>query len=174
MLAFGDKAPAFKDLPGVDGRRYALGAFDDKPALVLVFTCTGCPTVKANEGRLIGSQESYGGRGVQLVAINSNNPFLSPPDTLPEMTKRAEERGFNFPYLKDADGAVALAYGALTTPHVFVFDSQRRLRYRGRIDDSRDPARATYSDLENALADVLADRPVAVPETSPFGCAIIR
>jgi peroxiredoxin len=174
MLTIGQKAPNFQRIPGTDGRHYQLASFDDTPVLVLVFTCNGCPTVKANEGRLIALQEKYGPAGVGLVAINSNNASLSPADTLAEMVTRAEQMRFNFPYLKDADGSIARAYGALSTPHAFVLDHERRLRYKGRIDDSRDPARATRSDLEQALVDVLANRVVQIPETQPFGCAIVQ
>lgn len=174
MLHLGERAPNFGHLWGVDGEDYSFVSFDHHPILILVFTCNGCPTVKANEDRLIGLQERYGRAGVQLVAINSNNPYLSPPDTADEMVRRAREKGFNFPYLKDADGAVAAAFGAISTPHVFMFDATRRLLYKGRIDDARDPARATASDLENALRDIFAGRPVSVPETQPFGCAIVR
>ena len=123
---------------------------------------------------MIAIQEAYAHKGVQLVAINSNNAYLSPADTFPEMVKRAKEKRFNFPYLKDEDGSVAEAFGAISTPHIFVLDSERMLRYKGRIDDSRDPSKATYSDLEHALEDVLAQRTVRVPETKPFGCAIVR
>ncbi len=119
-------------------------------------------------------QEAYATQGVQLIAINSNNAYLSPADTFPEMVQRAQEKRFNFPYLKDEDGSVADAFGAISTPHILVLDSGRMLRYKGRIDDSRDPSRATYSDLEYALEDVLAQRQVRVPETKPFGCAIVR
>ena len=173
-LEIGQKASDFQDLLGVDGRRYSLSSFDDKPLLVLVFSCNGCPTVKANEDRMIAIQKAYEPRGVQLVAINSNNAFLSPSDTFSEMVKRAQEKRFNFPYLKDEEGSVARNYGAITTPHVFVLDRERRLRYKGRIDETRDPARATYSDLENALGELLANRPIRVPETKPFGCVIVR
>jgi peroxiredoxin len=174
MLTIGQKASDFQGVPGTDGRQYQLASFDDTPVLVLVFTCNGCPTVKANEGRLITLQETYRPQGVGLVAINSNNASLSPSDTLAEMVVRAQEKRFNFPYLKDADGSIARAYGALSTPHAFVLDHERRLRYKGRIDDTRDPARATRRDLEQALADVLADRAVRIPETQPFGCAIVH
>jgi hypothetical protein len=88
--------------------------------------------------------------------------------------QRAQEKRFNFPYLKDENGSVADAFGAISTPHTFMLDSGRVLRYKGRIDDSRDPAKATYSDLECASEDVLAQRTVRAPETKPFGCAIVR
>ena len=119
-------------------------------------------------------QRAYGPQGVQFFGINSNNPYLSPPDTYAEMVGRASSKGFNFPYAKDEDGRVARAFGAASTPHVFVLDRARRLQYQGRIDDSRDPARVTVRDLQNALDDLLAGRPVRVPETTPFGCAIVR
>jgi peroxiredoxin len=174
MLSIGQQAPDFRSLPGVDGERYSLANFAHKNLLIVAFICTGCPTVKANEGRLVALQTKYREAGVQLVAINANNPYLSPPDTFDEMVLRAHNKQFNFPYLKDADGAVAERFGAISTPHVFVFDAARRLVYKGRIDDKRDPARATYSDLENALSDVFAGIPIKVPETQPFGCAIVR
>jgi peroxiredoxin len=170
----GQRAPEFRDLLGVDGQRYSLSSFDDKPLLVIVFTGNGCPTVKAEEEKMKALQGSYGRQGVQFVAINSNNPYLSPPDTFAEMVKRAQEKQYNFPYLKDEDGSVALEYGATNTPHFVVLDKARTLRYKGRMDDTRDPARATVSDLENALNDLLANRPVAVSVTQPFGCAIVR
>lgn len=173
-LRIGQRAPAFDELPGVDGKPYSLASFSRHPYLVVIFTCNGCPTVKANEDRLVALQERYGAAGVQLVAINANNPYLSPPDAFDEMVRRAQEKRFNFPYLKDAAGAVAEQFGAISTPHVFVLDVSRRLQYKGRIDDARDPARATRSDLENALRDLFAGSPVTVPETQPFGCAIVR
>lgn len=172
-LEIGARAPDF-DLRGVDGKMYSLASFADKALLVIIFSCNGCPTVKANEGRLVALQTKYASKGVQLVAINANNSYISPADTFEEMVKRAQEKGFYFPYVKDDTGNVALRFGAISTPHVFVFDAARRLRYKGRIDDSRDPARATYSDLENALGDLLANRLVGVSETKPFGCAIVR
>lgn len=174
MLHVGQRAPDFRDLQGVDGERYSLATFDRHHILIIVFTSNGCPTVKANEDRLVALQERYGGAGVQFVAINANNPYMSPPDTLAEMARRAREKRFNFPYLKDPEAAVAERFGAISTPHVFVLDTSRRLVYKGRIDDTRDPARATYSDLENALQDVFAGLPVQSPETQPFGCAIVR
>lgn len=142
--------------------------------LVLVFTCNGCPTVRVYDERMIALRRRNAPRGVQLVAINSNNPYLSPADTYPEMIKRARNAGYNFPYLQDEEGRVARMYGAVSTPHAFVFDRDRKLRYRGRIDDSRDPASVTSFDLERAVTDVLEGRPVEVPETQPFGCAIVR
>lgn len=173
-LALGSTVANFHELPAVDGKNYSLASFAGHRLLVVAFICTGCPTVKANEDRLVALQEKYRWAGVQVIAINANNPYLSPPDTFAEMTRRAHDKGFNFPYLKDEDGAVADLFGAISTPHIFLLDPSRRLVYKGRIDDTRDPARATYSDLENALRDVFAGTPVRVPETIPFGCAIVR
>jgi peroxiredoxin len=174
MLALGERVHEFDALPAVDGASYSLADFAAHRVVVMAFICTGCPTVKANEDRLIGLQEQYRSAGVPFVAINSNNPYLSPADTFDEMSRRAREKRFNFPYLKDADGVVADLFGAITTPHIFVLDAARRLVYKGRIDDKRDPARATYSDLENALQDALAGNPVTVAQTLSFGCAIVR
>lgn len=173
-LAIGNIAEAFHEMPAVDGQRYSLTSFAGHRLLIVAFICTGCPTVKANEDRLISLQEKYRWAGVQIVAINANNPYLSPPDTFAEMSRRAQDKRFNFPYLKDEDGSVADQFGAISTPHVFVLDFSRRLVYKGRIDDTRDPARASYSDLENALRDIFAGTPVRVSETAPFGCAIVR
>jgi len=169
----GGKAPAFEALVGVDGARYSLTSFADRRLLVLVFSCNGCPTVKAAEDRLIAIQHTYQEGGVQLLAINSNNHYLSPADSYPEMVARAEAKAFNFPYLQDEQGMVARSYGAARTPHAFLLDEERRVRYRGRIQDSRDPAKVTRRDLENALDDLLAGRVVLVAETEPLGCAIV-
>jgi hypothetical protein len=107
-----------------------------------------------------------------LVAINSNNENDYPEDSFPEMIKRAKAKGFNFPYLRDKSQGVVTAYGAVCTPHVFAFDKTRTLRYRGRIDDSKDPSKVTSPDLRNALDDLVLGVPLRVPDTKPFGCSI--
>jgi len=172
VLALGQRAPDFKNLLGVDGRRYSLSTFDGKPLLIVVFSCNHCPYVKSYEDRMVSIQRDYGEKGVQLVAINSNDDRSYPEDSYPEMVKRSRMKGFNFPYLRDQDQVVVVEYGAVCTPHVFLFDEKRDLRYRGRIDDSRDPSRVTSQDLRNALEDLLAGRDVRVPDTRPFGCSI--
>jgi thiol-disulfide isomerase/thioredoxin len=169
----GSTAPPFDGLLGVDGERYSLDGFADKKLLAVVFSCNGCPTVRAAEDGLVALQEDYAGERVQLLAINSNNSYLSPSDTYEEMVTRAEAKGFNFPYVKDDDGSVAKRFGAARTPHVFLLDRERALRYQGRIADSRDPAKVTRRDLEAAVEDLLAERAVDVPETEPLGCAIV-
>jgi len=172
MLELGEKAPSFENLLGADGARYSIASFSDKPVLAVVFSCNHCPYVKAYEERIVSIQRDYASRGVRLVAINSNDDRSYPEDSYPEMVKRAKERGFNFPYLRDEEQFVAEEYGAVCTPHVFAFDKARLLRYRGRIDDSRDPSRVSSHDLRNALDDLLAGRDVRVPDTRPFGCSI--
>ena len=172
MLELGAKAPDFGDLQGADGRRYSLRSFDEKPVLVAVFTCNHCPYAVAYEDRLVAIQRDYSGRGVQLVAINSNDDKSYPEDGYPQMVKRAKDKGFNFPYVRDASQKAAEAYGAVCTPHVFAFDKERRLRYRGRIDDSKDPSQVKSPDLRNALDDLLAGRVVKAADTRPFGCSI--
>jgi peroxiredoxin len=172
-LSIGGGAPDFGNLLGVDGERYSLSSFQDKSLLVLLFISNGCPTVKACQDRIIKIQKDFMVKSVQLLALNSNNAYLSPADTYAEMVLRVQEKDFNFPYVKDGDGTVARSYGALCTPHVFLMDEERRLRYRGRIDDSRNPDRVTVSDLRNAIEDLLVNRSVRVPETTPFGCSIV-
>ena len=172
MLELGAKAPDFQNLQGADGARYSLGSIYGTPVLAVLFTCNHCPYVKAYEDRSVGIQRDYAAKGVQLVAINANDEKAYPEDAYPEMVKRAKEKGFNFPYLRDPEQSTAEAYGAVCTPHVFAFDKERVLRYRGRIDDSRDPAQVKSQDLRNALDDLVAGGPVRVPDTKPFGCSI--
>lgn len=117
-------------------------------------------------------QRTYRSKGVQLVAINANDPHLYPDEGFAPMGVRASEDGYSFPYLVDAGQEVAKAYGAQCTFHVFVLDSQRRLRYEGRFDDSRIPERVTSHDLKNAIDDILAGRTVRVARTRPFGCSL--
>ena len=160
-------------MAAADGRLYSLSSFDDREVLALVFLGNGCPTAKACEGALIELEATHGPRGFGLVAINPNNPYLSPPDTVAQMARRAREVGYNFPYLKDVDATLARAYGMVRTPQCCVLDRHRVLRYRGRVFDARDPARAQRHDLQEAVEDLLAQREVRVPETESFGCSIV-
>jgi peroxiredoxin len=171
MLSIGEVSPNFEDLLGVDGTRYSLASFRDKPVLVVVFSCNHCPYVQAYERRMMAIQRDYRNE-VHLVAINSNDELSYPDDSYPKMVERAKELGFNFQYLRDADQKVVTAYGAVCTPHVFVFDAERILRYRGRIDDSKDASLVKTHDLRNALDDILAKKAVRTPDTKPFGCSI--
>jgi hypothetical protein len=171
-LGLGERAPAFGGLLGADGQTLGLASFDDAPYVAVLFSGNACPTAKAWEGELLRLQEDYRD-SFRLVVVNSNNPHLSPPDTYPEMVRRAQVAGLTYPYLKDVDGSVARAYGAVCTPHVFLLDHERRVRYRGRLADSRRPATATRHDLREAVDDLVHGHEVRVPETTPFGCAIV-
>lgn len=168
----GEKAPGFDSLMGVDEKKYSLSTFDDKQIVVLVFMANRCPTARVYTERLKAIQNDYGAKGVQLIGINSDNQYFFSLESIPQMTSVSEERSYNFPYLKDADQSVARKYGAMVTLHAFVLDKERRLRYRGRVDDSRDPAKITTNDLRNALDDLLAGRRVRTSETRPFACMI--
>ena len=170
-LELGAPAPDF-DLPGVDGKRHSLSSFKDKPVLVVIFSCNHCPYVVAYEDRMVAIQRDFAQKGVQLVAINSNDDKAYPADAFPEMVKRSRDKGFNFPYMRDELQKAVEAYGGVCTPHVFAFDSGRRLRYRGRIDDSKDASKVTSHDLRNALDDMVKGDAVRVPDTKPFGCSI--
>lgn len=171
-LDLGACAPAF-DLPATDGKRYSLDSFRHAKALCVVFSCNHCPYVQAYEGRFKALQTELGPQGFQLVAINSNDAVNYPEDSFDAMVTRAEEQGFNFPYLRDESQEVARAYGAVRTPHVFLFDAARKLAYVGRIDDSWDqPDKVKRRELAEAVQDILAGRPVAVPETYAVGCTI--
>jgi len=179
-LAIGQPAPDFM-LPGVDNRYWRLKDFDKADVLVIVFTCNHCPTAQAYEDRIIQFAADYRDKGVALVAISPNDPSAVRPDELgysdlsdsfDEMKIRAGDRKFNFPYLYDGDNQRASrAYGPVTTPHVFVFDKARKLRYVGRIDDSGS-GQVKVSDLRNAVDALLAGKPVPVETTRPFGCSI--
>lgn len=172
-LEIGAPAPVSPQMLGVDGETHTLEDFGDAKALVVIFIGNGCPTVRAYGDRLKGLYERYSGLGAQFVAVNSNNPHLSPFDTHDEMVARASEEGLPFPYLKDEDGSLARALGAVSTPHAFVFDRDRRLRYRGRIDDARIPESVTKHDLDEAVGALLEGRRPPVEATDPFGCSII-
>jgi len=169
----GEVAPIFEDLSGVDGKIYSTSSFSGKQFLVLVFFGNGCPSCKAAEERLIAIQTEYAPKGVQVILINSNNSSLSPPDTIGEMKKRATVVGYNFPYIKDEKRDFARSMGAITTPHAFILDPDRRLRYRGRIDNARQKSRVTVNDVKNALDDLVSRDSITVKETEPFGCSIV-
>lgn len=180
-LEIGQRAPDFR-LPGVDGRHYTLADFADAKVLVIVFTCNHCPTAQAYEDRLIQLAEEYRDRQVTVVAISPNDPlavrldelgYTDVNDSLEDMKIRARQRQFPFPYLYDGETqAVSRKYGPVATPHVFIFDQDRRLRYRGRIDDSAKPERVTVHDARNAIEALLAGKPVPVETTKCFGCSI--
>jgi peroxiredoxin len=171
-LEIGTPAPAFEGLLGVDGRRYGTSDFASASALVLIFSSNRCPTAKAYGKRLNALQAAYRGCGVQVVALNSNDPHLYPDERYERMIERAAEDGYTFPYLVDDGQDLARAFGATCTFHVFVLDRARRLRYEGRFDDARLEERVTRHDVADVLDDLLADRPVRVTSTLPFGCSL--
>ena len=171
-LHTGDQAPGFR-LPGVDGRTHSLEAFTGKPVLVVVFSCNHCPYVQAYEDRMISIQRDYQPRGVQLIAINSNDDVNYPEDSFDAMVERAKAKGFNFPYLRDANQEVAKAYGATHTPQLFVFDHDRKLRYTGKIDDNwQNPGAVKRQYLREAVDALLQGAAPAEAETHAIGCTI--
>jgi len=181
-LNIGDPAPDFS-LPGIDGKTHTLAEYREPKVLVIAFLSNHCPDSQAAEGRVKKLVEEMKGKSFALVAINPNNPegiredelgYSKYGDSFEEMKKHAPEQGFNFPYLYDGDTqATAKAYGCLATPHVFIFDAQRKLRYKGRFDDSQyaDPATVKSADATNAVQALLADQPVPVETTRPHGCS---
>jgi peroxiredoxin len=171
-LPIGSTSPAIEDLVATDGHSYGLSDFVDREAIVLIFSSNRCPTAKAYAGRMNDLQADYGARGVQLLAINSNDPHLYPDEDFARMGERAREDGYTFPYLVDPGQAVARAFGARCTFHVFVLDGARHVRYQGRFDSARLAENVTSHDLRNALDDILARRDVRVPVTRPFGCSL--
>jgi thiol-disulfide isomerase/thioredoxin len=180
-LAIGAKAPDF-DLPGVDGRRYTLASFAEAKVLVFVFTANHCPTAQAYEERIEKLHADYAGRGVRFVLVSPNDPlalrldeqgYSDLGDSLEDMKVRAKDRGWAFPYLYDGETeAMSRRYGPVATPHVFVFDAERKLRFVGRVDDGEDPAKVTTHDARNAIEAVLAGKPVPVETTKVFGCSV--
>jgi thiol-disulfide isomerase/thioredoxin len=180
-LEIGSPAPDFK-LKGIDGRNHRLKDYSRHKFLVLIFTANHCPTAQAYEERIMQLDAEYRSRGVCLVCISSNNPdalrldemgYTDIGDSFDDMKLRAKERGWAFPYLYDGDEqAAARAYGPVSTPHVFIFDPARILRYAGRVDDSEKIEKVTVQDARNALEALLSGNPVPVPQTKTFGCSI--
>lgn len=178
-LEIGQAAPDFA-LPGVDGEIHQLKDFADAKVLVVVFTCNHCPTAQAYEDRIIKIHDDYKDRGVALVAISPNDAkavrldelgYTDVGDSLEDMKIRAKDRKFPFHYLYDGENQkVSAAYGVLATPHVFIFDADRKLRYVGRVDDS-DIHEVKSHDARNAIDALLAGKPVPVEKTRVFGCS---
>ena len=160
-------------LPGVDGKNHALQDLADKKAVIVIFSCNHCPYVQAYEDRVIAIQKDYSAKGVQVVAINSNDSINYPEDNFENMVRRAKDRKFNFLYLRDESQATAKAYHATHTPQIFLFDRSGALRYTGKIDDNwKEPGKVVKRYLRDALDQVLAEKPVAEPETFAIGCTI--
>ena len=171
-LQIGEPAPEF-NLPGVDGKNHSLADFADSRILIVTFSCNHCPYVIGSEDRMLELQADYGPKGVAMIAINSNETENHPTDSFEHMVERAEEKGFTFPYSRDESQEVALAYGALRTPHYFVFDERRTLRYTGRMDDDpRQPGQETTHELRDALDALLDGEAPPTPVTNPIGCNV--
>ncbi|MCR2804689.1 thioredoxin family protein [Paenibacillus soyae] len=171
-LQIGQEAPDF-DLLATDGERYSLEDFADAKALVVFFTCNHCPFVKGSDEVTRQTALKYGPQGVAFIAINSNSSTSYPEDSYEKMIERIDEHKFPWTYLHDAKQEAALAYGALRTPHFYVFDADRKLIYTGRATDSpKDAEKITSYDLDNALDDYLTGREIAVPLTNPLGCNV--
>ncbi len=172
-LPIGAKAPDFVNLPATDGKSYSLSSFAGAKAVVISFTCNHCPYAQAYEDRFIALAREFSPKGVAFVAINSNDALSYPEDGFEKMKVRAQEKALPFPYLRDENQSVAKAYGAVCTPHIFLFNGERKLVYEGRIDDNwKNPDAVKSKDLRNAIRNVLAGEPVRVPNTNPMGCSI--
>ena len=181
-LDIGASAPAFS-LPGIDGKTYNLDSFKAGKLLVIIFTADHCPTAQAYEERILQLYREYYPKGVEFAMVSPNNPqavcleeigYSDPGDSFEEMKIRAKDEKYPMPYLYDGDKQeMANAYGPATTPHVFIFDSQRKLRYCGRIDEMENPyEKAIQHDTRNAIVALLEGKPVPVETTKTFGCSI--
>jgi peroxiredoxin len=171
-LQIGQKAPEF-DLPATDGKSYSLESFQEARALVVFFTCNHCPYVLGSDETTRASALKYKEEGVVFVGINANESEGHPTDDFPHMVQRMNEQRFPWVYLRDEDQKAAFAYGALRTPHFFVFDKDRGLVYTGRgVDSPKDTSQMTVNDLDNALADVVAGRAARTAVTNPIGCNV--
>lgn len=171
-LQLGEKAPDFK-LPATNGKTYELSDFDNAGVLVIFFTCNHCPYVIGSDEVTRRTAEKFTPKGVKFVGINSNSKNTYMEDDFEHMVARMKQRKFPWLYLYDQPQAVAKAYGALRTPHFFVFDKDRKLIYTGRgVDNPRDTNKMTVNDLERALDEHLAGKPVSVPLTNPIGCNV--
>ena len=171
-LELGASAPEFK-LPATDGKTYALKDFNDSEILVIFFTCNHCPYVLGSDEVTRASAEKFGPKGVTFVGINSNSAAVHLEDDFDHMVERMAEQKFPWIYLYDQRQEIALAYGALRTPHFYVFDKARKLVYTGRgVDSPKDAAHITINDLDNALNDMLEGNQPLVALTNPIGCNV--
>ncbi len=171
-LAIGGKAPGFS-LPATDGKTYSLDDFRDSPYLVVFFTCNHCPFVIGSDGVTRATAEKFMPQGVAFVGINSNSKKTHATDSFEHMVERMKEHEFPWVYCHDESQEVARAYGALRTPHFYVFDQERMLAYTGRgVDTPRDTSTMTVNDLENVLTELVAGKPITTPATNPIGCNV--
>lgn len=170
-LQIGDSAPGFT-LPATDSKNYALSDFQEK-YLVVFFTCNHCPYVINSDEVTRSTVEKFSPHGVKFIGINSNSAGTYQEDDFPHMVQRMKEHRFPWLYLYDESQEVAMAYGALRTPHFYLFDEDRKLVYTGRgVDQPRDPSRITVNDLERALEEVISGKAVSISLTNPIGCNV--
>jgi peroxiredoxin len=171
-LRIGDKAPDF-EVPATDGKTYRLADFAGAKALVVFFTCNHCPYVLGSDEVTRATVDRFKGKGVAFIGINSNSETTHPTDDFTHMVERMKANNFPWVYARDKSQTAARAYGALRTPHFYVFDRDRRLVYTGRgMDNPRNAAQSTVNDLDRALDDLVAGRPVRTPLTNPIGCNV--
>ena len=171
-LQLGDQAPDF-ELPATDGSSYKLSDFDDAKVLVISFTCNHCPYVTGSDEVTRKTAEKFADQGVRFVGINSNSKVTHADDDFDHMVERMNEHQFPWHYLYDESQEVALSYGALRTPHFYVFDQERKLVYTGRsVDSPMDTSQMAVNDLENALEEHLAGNEIKTPLTNPIGCNV--
>ena len=171
-LELGATAPDFS-VVGTDGQTYSLANFAEAATLVVFFTCNHCPFVVGSDELTRATAEKFQDKGVAFIGINSNSEKTNPTDDFDQMVLRMKEYDFPWVYARDASQEVALAYGALRTPHFYVFDADRKLVYCGRgVDQPRDTSMVQVNDLENALAEVTTGLSVSVPLTNPIGCNV--
>ena len=171
-LQIGDKAPDFK-VEATDGKTYSLNDFAEAKALVVFFTCNHCPYVTGSDEATRKTAEQFSDQGVAFIGINSNSEKTHPTDDFENMVARMNEHRFPWVYARDKSQEAAKAYGALRTPHFFVFDQDRKLVYTGRgVDKPRNASEATVNDLHRALEEHLSGKPVSVPTTNPIGCNV--
>jgi len=168
----GQKAIDFR-LPSTEGKEYSLSDFSDYKYLVIFFTCNHCPYVIGSDEVTRATVEKFMTRGVRFVGINSNSERTYAEDSFPNMVARMERYKFPWIYLYDHDQSIARAYGALRTPHFYVFNEERILIYTGRgVDSPRDTSRMTVNDLDRTLDELTSGKTISVPVTNPIGCNI--
>jgi peroxiredoxin len=166
-LKIGDKAPEFKDVPAVSGKKISLSDYKDAKAVVVCFTCNRCPVAIAYEDRFVEFQKKYADKGVKFVAINVNQG-----EDLEKMKQRSEEKGFNFVYAYQEEGTAAKEFGAKVTPHIYILDGDRKVQYIGAFDDNQNEDKVSKKYVADAVDSILAGKKVAVAETKAVGCGI--
>ncbi len=171
-LQTGAQAPDFS-LPATDGKIYSLKDFASSRFLVIFFTCNHCPYVTGSDELTRQVAETYKSKATAFIAINSNSAHTKPEDSFEEMVKRMQAHHFPWIYLHDASQQVAKKYGALRTPHFYVFNEQRQLVYTGRaVDNPRETTKVKIQDLDRVLMELTTNQPISIARTNPIGCNI--